>query len=66
MEEQEDGAQIVKVEHIALFSVSENVLFAKALDIRQLSAETEMIQDQHSRRTKQFHHKMFRVNHIKK
>ena len=45
MEEQEDGAPIVKVEHIALLFVSENVLFAKALDIKQLSAETEMIQD---------------------
>ena len=40
MEEQEDGAQIVRVERIALLSVLENVLFAKALDIKQLSAET--------------------------
>ena len=45
MEEQEDGAQIARVEWIAQLSVSENVLFAKALDIKQLSAETEMIQD---------------------
>ena len=45
MEEQEDGAPIVKVEHITLLSVSENVLFAKALDIKQLSAETELRQD---------------------
>ena len=45
MEEQEDGAQIVRVEHIALPSVSENVLFAKALDIKHLSAETKLRQD---------------------
>ena len=45
MEGQEDGVPTVKVEHIALPSVLENVLFAKALDIKQLSAETEMIQD---------------------
>ena len=45
MEEQEDGAQIVKVEHITLLSVSENVLFAKVLVIKQHSAETGMTQD---------------------
>ena len=38
MEGQEDGVPTVKVEHIALPSVLENVLFAKVLDIRQLSA----------------------------
>ena len=45
MEEQEDGAQIVRVELITLPSVFENVLFAKALDIKHLSAETKLRQD---------------------
>ena len=45
MEELEDGSQIVKVQPTVLLFASENVLFAKALDIKQLSAETELSQD---------------------
>ena len=47
MEGQEGGVLTVKVQHIALHSVLENVSFAKALDIRHLNAETEMMQQDH-------------------
>ena len=42
MEEQEDGALIVRVELMTLPTVSENVLFVKALGIKHLNAETKM------------------------
>ena len=47
MEGQEGGALTVKVQHTALHSVLENVLFVKALDLRHLNPETEMIQQDH-------------------
>ena len=42
MEELEDGAQIVKVQHTVLHFVSGNVSFAKALDIRHRSSGTKL------------------------
>ena len=45
MEEQEDGALIVRVELMTLPTVSENALFVKALVIKHLNAGTRMWQD---------------------
>ena len=45
MEEQEGGAQIVRVEPMTQPNVSENALFVKALVIKHLNAGTRMGQD---------------------
>ena len=45
MEEQESGAQIVKVEPMTRLTVSEDALFVRALVIKHLNAGIRMEQD---------------------